>query len=156
MNATAYEIAALSMRYVFLVLVLLIVLQLVTRSVSEFRALQRFRRQLRSASPGYLEVHAPEDIRGERFALRRETTIGKARRCDIWIDAAGLAPVHAAIYERKGKVYLADYGSKNGVILNGVRMDKKDEQLFDGDRIGMGEMEFYLYLLASEDKDEQA
>lgn len=153
---TAYEIAALGMRYVFLALIFYILLRIILHSVSEYRMIRKIKKNVQPFSSGYLTVTSPETLIGERFLLSRENTIGSARRCDIVFEDCGLAPVQAAIYEKKGEVYLSDYGSRDGVWLNGERIGKKEELLFEGDLIEMGDLALILHLPGEEDVVEQA
>ena len=151
MYESAYDIVAMAMRYVFLALILYILFRLVQRSVSEYRAVQQIKQKVRAVSPGYLEVTQPESLRGEKYPLGRENTIGRAKRCDISVPLDSLAPVHAFLFEKKDGLYLADYGSHAGVLLNGERVGRKDELLYTGDSLQMGELALILHLAGEEE-----
>lgn len=153
MYESAYDIVAMAMRYFFLALILYILIRVVQHSVSEFRTVQQIKQKVRSVSPGYLEVTEPESLRGEKYPLRRENTLGRAKRCDISVPLASLAPVHAFLFEKKDGLYLADYGSHEGVLLNGERVGRKDELLYTGDSLQMGELVLTLHLAGEEDAD---
>lgn len=152
---TTYELFAMGMRYVFIVLIVYILVRIVLRSVREYRTVKKIKRGMQQFSAGNITVSLPEDLEGESFSLSRETTIGAAKRCDIVFENCGLAPIHAAIYEKKGDVYLSDYGSKEGIWLNGERIGKKPEMLFEGDLIEMGELALIVHLLGEEDAIEE-
>ena len=153
MYENAYDIVAMGMRYFFLLLILYILIRLVQHSVSEFRAVQQIKQQVRSVSPGYLEVKEPESLRGEKYALRREDSLGRAKRCTIPIQLGSLAPVHAFFYEKKDGLYVMDYGSSAGVLLNGERIRKREELLYTSDILQMGELVMKLHLAGEEEDD---
>lgn len=153
MYESAYDIVAMAMRYVFLALILYILFRLVQRSLSEYRSVQQIKKKVRSVSPGYLEALEPESLRGEKYPLRRENTLGRAKRCDISVPLDSLSPVHAFLFEKKDGLYLADYGSREGVLLNGERIGRKDELLYTGDTLQMGELVLMLHLAGEEEDD---
>jgi hypothetical protein len=101
MYGNAYDIVAMGMRYFFLLLILYILIRLVQHSVSEFKAVQQIKQQVRSVSPGFLEVLEPEALREEKYALRRDNSLGRAKRCTIPVQLASLAPVHAFFTKRR-------------------------------------------------------
>jgi len=151
----AYQILSLGMRYVFLTLTAYIVLQLVLQSLAEHRLLRRKKLEAAGAACGYLEVSAPDSLAGERFVLYREVVIGAARRCDICVKKAGLSPAHAALYEKKGSIYLSNQGGRGGVCLNDEPVKKKDKLVLSGDRINLGRLELYLYIGEPEAQHDQ-
>ncbi len=153
MYESAYDIVASGMRYFFLVLILYILLRLVLHSITEFRAVQQIKKQVRSVSPGYLEVLAPEEKRGEHYPLRRENTLGRGKRCDICIQHPSLALLHAFVYEKKGGLFVADYGSSAGVLLNGVPIHKKEALLFVADELKVGDIVLRVHLAGEEDPE---
>lgn len=152
---TAYEIAAIGMRYVFVVLIVYLLCRIVVRSISEYRTVRRIKRNIEPVYAGYITISLPEDFEGESFPLNSETTIGSTRRCDICFEDCGLEPMHAVIYEKKGEVYLSGYGSKDEIWLNGERLGKKPEPLYDGDLIEMGELALILHLPGEEEELEE-
>ena len=157
MYENAYDIVAVGMRYFFLILILYILLRLVQHSVKEFKTVQQIKQKVRSVSPGYLEVVSPEELSGTKYPLKRENTIGRAKRCDISVQLNTLAPVHAFLFEKKDGLYLADYGSSIGVLLNGERIiKKKDELLYTGDTLEMGELVMVLHLAGEEEEEADA
>lgn len=153
MYENAYDIVAMGMRYFFLLLILYILIRLVQHALSEFKAVQQIKQQVRSVSPGYLEVLAPEELCGEKYALRRENTIGRSKRCDIPVMLPSLALIHAFLYEKKDGLYITDYGSRAGVLLNGERIGKRDELLYTEDTLQMGELICTVHLSGEEEKD---
>lgn len=153
MYANAYDIVASSMRYFFLLLIIYILLRLVQHSFSEFRAVQQIKKRVRSVSPGYLEALLPEEFLGRRFPLGRENTIGRSKRCNISIPLPSLAPTHAFIYEKKGGLYISDYGSRQGVLLNDERIGRHEEYLYTEDKLQFGGFICVLHLSGEEEDD---
>jgi len=152
---TAYEIAAMGMRYVFVALIVYLLVRIVIRSIREYRTVRRIKRKMEPVYAGHITISLPEDFEGESFPLGYETIIGSTRRCDICFEDCGLEPVHAAIFEKKGNVYLSRYGNQEGIWLNGERIGKKPEILSDGDLIEMGELALILHLPGEEDDFEE-
>lgn len=154
MYETAYDIVATGMRYFFLALMIYILVRLVQHSVTEYKAVQAAKEQVRSISPGYLEAILPEEIAGERYALRRENTIGHSRRCSIQVNLPGVSPVHAMLYQKKDGLYLSDFGSRSGSLLNDEPIGKKEELLYTQDILQFGDFCCKLHLAGEEEEDD--
>jgi hypothetical protein len=150
LHSSAFDIAALGMRYIFLVLIVYILLRSIGQSVKEYDAVREARKSIKGISPGYLLALSPEAVTGRRFDLKKEMILGRSNRCDVVLKTKGVAPVHAAIYEKKGNVYISDYGSKAGVYVNGEPVGRKDKLLGPGDRVGIGEVDMTVNLYGEE------
>jgi hypothetical protein len=70
--------------------------------------------------------------------------IGRGAECQLALDDPMVSRKHAALRVYAGSAVVEDLGSRNGVFLNGVRIDKS-EPLRDGDliRIGSQDLSFY-------------
>lgn len=148
MYENAYTIVALGMRYLFTAMIVYILVR-TARSVYREYTYERAAR-LGTGAWGTVEiVSAPEPFLGEVYALKQENTIGRAKRCDIFIPDKSLARVHAALYQRREGIVVSDYGSPNGVCVNSERV-KRSCRLKDGDIIAMGDIVFRLRM-ATED-----
>ena len=157
MYETAYDIVAMGMRYFFLVLIAYILIRLVQHSVREFRAMQQVKKKVRSIAPGYLVALSPEEIAGERYALKQENTIGRGRWAEVRIELPSLALTHALIYEKKDGLHVADCGAQSGILLNGERIKKRREELlYTRDTLQLGEALLMLYLSGDEEEEEPA
>ena len=66
------------------------------------------------------------------------TTIGRGRDNDIWIDHPEVSGQHAMVKEERGRFTLHDRGSTNGTFLNGELL-RTPVTLEDGDEIGLGQ-----------------
>lgn len=155
MYESGYDIVTLGMRYFFIALILYILLRLILQSITEFKAVQNIKRQVRGVSPGYLMATAPEELAGEVYRLRRENTIGRGKRCDISIPHSSLAQLHAFIYEKQKGLYVADYGSHAGVLLNGEPIKKREELLYTQDELQLGDLIFRLHLTGEEQAEKE-
>ena len=141
-----FDIVALGMRYVFLILIGYILVLTVKQSVKESRSVREVKKGIAGGTGWVLTITEPELYKGERFELFRENIIGSSVSCDISIKAKNVAPVHAAIYEKKGRTYITDYGSKTGSLVNGVRIGRRGSEIEPGDDIRLGLLRFSITL----------
>ena len=74
--------------------------------------------------------------------------IGRAKTCDLCFQYDELSRQHASFTRTWNGVVLRDQGSKNGVIVNGIKVTS--QRLSDGDEIEIGPLK--LRLLDPEDK----
>ncbi|MEQ8280842.1 MAG: GGDEF domain-containing protein [Deltaproteobacteria bacterium] len=74
---------------------------------------------------------------GQMFLLaKRETTIGRAPECEIFLDDEGVSRHHAKVIEQEGQLILMDLGSTNGTYAEGERIQVVT--LTDGAKIQVG------------------
>ena len=78
----------------------------------------------------------------ESYSLREEATIGRSRKCDIYINNQYLSKEHARVFLEKGKFYIQDLGSTNGTYVNGNPLGTHPVKLKDNDKISFGEISF--------------
>jgi hypothetical protein len=88
-----------------------------------------------------------------RFCLRYENidvnvgdgefVAGRVAECDLVIDDSSVSRRHASFRVVDGEVEVRDLDSRNGVLVNGIRIDKV-ARLCDGDRICIGSRELIL------------
>lgn len=69
---------------------------------------------------------------------RERTTLGRSRDADIFIPDQWLSRMHAEILLDQGGLSIADLGSKNGTLVNGVRI-QGPTPLRKGDQIKLGD-----------------
>jgi hypothetical protein len=96
------------------------------------------------AGPGLVVLTGPQA--GERHPLGAEATIGRGRAAVVRVRDPLASRLHARLRARPGGATLEDLGSKNGVRVNGVAVDRRPCLLAPGDEIAIGET-----LLALED-----
>ena len=73
-----------------------------------------------------------------------ETLIGRGADCGIRIVTHFVSREHARLRRENGKVIIQDCGSKNGVFVNSIRVDR--HELEHGDWITIGETQFRFLL----------
>ena len=71
-------------------------------------------------------------------------TIGRDTTCDVVLDDPLSSRRHARLVTSHGAVVLENLKSKNGVYLNGVRVER-DARLHAGDRIIVGTTELSVF-----------
>jgi hypothetical protein len=77
----------------------------------------------------------------KRFALTKKTiTVGRGPQCDLQILTHFVSREHARITVMGGAVLIEDLGSRNGVYVNAVRVDR--HALQQGDLVTIGETQF--------------
>jgi hypothetical protein len=89
---------------------------------------------------------------GARHALGEEQTLGRGRTASIAIPDARASRVHARIRVGAAGVTVEDLGSKNGVRVNGVRIDRHPRALRPGDELAIGDTELALAAGPLEDR----
>ena len=76
---------------------------------------------------------------GARHALGAEQTLGRGRAATIVLPDPTASRVHARITLTQDGARVADLGSKNGVRVNGVRIDRRPSPIRPGDELVVGE-----------------
>ncbi len=72
-------------------------------------------------------------------ALSTELTLGRGRAADLRIPDPRASRVHARVRVGPGGAAIEDLGSKNGVLVNGVRIERRSWPLAPGDEVIVGE-----------------
>lgn len=110
------------------------------------QGLEKTPERSRSVEPNVESVPAPALIclTGEapkRFALsKKNVTVGRAAHCDLQVLTHFVSREHARISVAGDKVLIEDLGSRNGIFVNSVRVDR--QELRHGDLITIGETQF--------------
>lgn len=73
-----------------------------------------------------------------------EFTIGRGAECQLSLDDPLVSRRHAVLHIRKDGVSIEDLNSRNGVTVNGAKLDGHRD-LRDGDRFGIGGQEMSIY-----------
>jgi pSer/pThr/pTyr-binding forkhead associated (FHA) protein len=77
----------------------------------------------------------------KRFALTKKSIIvGRGAHCDLQIITHVVSREHARITVDEGIAIIEDVGSRNGVFVNSVRVDR--QALQQGDLITIGDAQF--------------
>lgn len=72
--------------------------------------------------------------------------IGRDASCQLRPASQAVSKQHCAIHIRNGQVWVEDFGSTNGTILNDAAVSGQ-VQVKDGDRIRIGPLEFRLQIV---------
>jgi predicted component of type VI protein secretion system len=77
----------------------------------------------------------------KRFVLTKKTvTVGRGPHCDLQIVTHFVSREHARLTVSGDATLIEDLGSRNGVFVNSVRVDRR--QLQQGDLVTIGETQF--------------
>ena len=79
------------------------------------------------------------DIAGKEVypLIRRETSIGRNKNCDILLEDSTVSRLHAVVVCAKDGWYVTDIRSQAGIFINGKKISKK-AYIKTGDRITLG------------------
>jgi len=77
--------------------------------------------------------------------------IGRAKHCHLRPIRADVGREHCAVVVRDERVFLRDFGSLNGTILNRRVMVQGEVQLADGDVFEVGPLHFRVLITAEGD-----
>lgn len=67
-----------------------------------------------------------------------ETTLGRSEDCRITLDEVSVSRVHASVHVSAAQASIRDLGSRNGTLVNGLRLQGTATELHDGDRLQIG------------------
>lgn len=74
---------------------------------------------------------------------QRRFLIGRADDCQLRANSSQVSRYHCGIHIENGKVWVRDYGSRNGTFVKGQRIAEPRE-LFDGDDLQVGPLQFII------------
>lgn len=79
-----------------------------------------------------------DPVSREKYPLvRRETSIGRNKNCDIHLANPTVSRLHAVVVCAKEGWYVTDIRSQAGVLVNGKKIEKK-EFIKTGDTVTLG------------------
>ncbi|APR84701.1 FHA domain protein [Minicystis rosea] len=76
-----------------------------------------------------------------------EFVVGRSTECQLSLDDPLVSRRHAVLKVRRDGVSVQDLGSRNGVLVNGVKINGERE-LSAGDKVSIGSQEMVLHLAA--------
>ena len=94
--------------------------------------------------PLLVPTHGPGDRR-PRPLDRDVSTVGRARGCDLRLDASDVSTLHCIIFRSDGTFHVRDCNSRAGTRVNGESI-RGDRPLRDGDILLVGPFSFELYV----------
>ncbi|MBN9118128.1 MAG: FHA domain-containing protein [Planctomycetes bacterium] len=74
--------------------------------------------------------------------------IGRDPQCQLRPASQAISKLHCAVLIRDGKVYIKDYGSTNGTLVNDALVQDAEVAVADGDVIRVGPLDFRLKIEA--------
>jgi pSer/pThr/pTyr-binding forkhead associated (FHA) protein len=81
---------------------------------------------------------------GAKVAIKKnEFLIGRSQECHLCAASSAISRKHCAIYRNDNRVSVKDLGSRNGTLVNGVKIDGETE-LVSGDEISVGPLKFMV------------
>lgn len=147
MSANAYELLALSMRYVFIALMLLIVIRAWRITMVDRRRAAR----LRKLSPDtgiigeMLVVNGGERARpGMHYPLTLEGSVGSGRRCDVRVRHSSVRSRHAIFQMTDEGLFVRSHAQAR--IRDGHGRAARELLLQDGDILRLGDVALMLVL----------
>ncbi|MBA3280630.1 MAG: FHA domain-containing protein [Acidimicrobiia bacterium] len=108
-----------------------------TVEASPRRAQKEAKRVERKASPVQLTIVEPNALKGRRYPLADELTVGRAAGCQVTIDDTYASQLHARVFSRDGQLFVEDLGSTNGTFLNRNKV-QGPQVMRRGDRLQVG------------------
>ena len=84
--------------------------------------------------------------KGESVDLSRQVTlIGRTKECEIFLDDYQVSRKHAKIFQKDGRMYILDLGSRNGTIVNGKRINEIELTPYCEIRIGSSILRYEVF-----------
>jgi pSer/pThr/pTyr-binding forkhead associated (FHA) protein len=81
---------------------------------------------------------------GAKIAVKKaEFIIGRSQGCHLCAASTAISRQHCAILREEGRVAIKDLGSRNGTLVNGVKIAGETE-LTSGDEITVGPLKFLM------------
>lgn len=88
--------------------------------------------------PHLLEVKSGPG-KGKRYVLdASELIVGRGEKCNLQLDSEEVSRQHARLVRTDGEYTVEDLGSRNGVVLNGLKVHAA--VLRDGDQVQLGDI----------------
>jgi pSer/pThr/pTyr-binding forkhead associated (FHA) protein len=78
----------------------------------------------------------------------QEFVIGRDRACHLRPASQAISKRHCGLVVRDGLVYLTDYGSTNGTLVNGVMVRSEEVEVPPGSTLTIGPLDFILQVEA--------
>lgn len=152
MPEASYTAVALIMRYFFCASVLYILFRLVWQSVQEYQEIRRVKSQIEGTYTHSLVFSDPVELRGLRYVLLKENTIGKGKKCSIRLSYKGIKKRHAVIYQSGESIWFSTR-KKRGVYINGTPIERRQKELTNGDMVEICGVRFEYLLHGKEQAD---
>ncbi len=141
-----YTIISDILKYAFVVVVYMFiysVVKLVYLDISDARRMSKADED----GYGYLKlINLRKDLNFkiyESYSIRENATIGRSKKCDIYINDKYLSKNHARIFFDQDKFFIEDLKSTNGTYVNGQKISSAHPvKIKDNDKISFGDVSF--------------
>ena len=141
-----YTVISDILKYAFVVVIYMFiysVVKLVYLDISDARRMSKADED----GYGYLKlINLRKDLNFkiyESYSIRENATIGRSKKCDIYINDKYLSKEHARIFFDKEKFFIEDLNSTNGTFVNGKEiLSAHPVKLKDNDKISFGDVSF--------------
>lgn len=91
-----------------------------------------------------LRIYLPGSDRATTVKIAKDAfTIGRSPQADVRLPLTTVSKTHAVVERKGGRFFFRDCGSRNGVCLNGFRLD--GGTIEDGDELGIGGARLVFY-----------
>lgn len=138
-----FKILSWVIRYIFIILIYYFLYGIIRLIYLDIEQINR-KNQKENSSPYLKLINRKErldfDIQ-EFYDLKNETSIGRSKENEIQILDKYISSQHLKIVIDEGDYFLEDQGSVNGTYLNSTKIGDV-VKLKNGDRIGLGQVEF--------------
>ncbi|NLP13475.1 MAG: FHA domain-containing protein [Clostridium sp.] len=146
------EVVLLLIKIVFIIVIYLFIFGVIRLIYLDIKSMNISKTNAMGFYP-YLKLINQRDMLGfkveENYTLDRSITIGRQDKNDIVIKDPFISEIHAHVAVEGDKVYIRDLKSKNGIFVNGSRLDGEERALLhDGDSIKIGQIKF-LFVAAN-------
>ncbi len=128
--------------YAFLGLAFWVVWRDLRATAAQAESLARDRAALVVVEPGETDL-----LPGDQLPLLSVTTLGRGLTNTIVLADSFASAEHARLTQRQGRWWLEDLGSRNGTLLNEVRLKPNQSvAVVEGDRLGVGNVRLRVQL----------
>ncbi|HOQ36671.1 MAG TPA: FHA domain-containing protein [Acetivibrio sp.] len=140
------EILLLLIKVIFIIVIYLFIFGVIRLIYLDIKSMNISKTNTMGFHP-YFKLINQRDMLGfkveENYTLDRSVTIGRQDKNDIVIKDPFISEIHAHVSVEGDMVYIKDLKSKNGVFVNGSRVDGDQRVLLqDGDIIKIGQVKF--------------
>jgi predicted component of type VI protein secretion system len=73
--------------------------------------------------------------------------VGRDPDCQLRPNSSKVSRHHCGLLARDGQFFLHDFGSTNGTLINGRRLEGGKLELREGDRVSVGPLEFAILII---------
>jgi hypothetical protein len=147
MQHSIYVLVASGFRYVALLILLLVFINILRLSIMESRRRKEHPGEIPQGYVGVLDVHE-SGKREYQYGLLQDCMVGRSKRCDIALKDKDMASVHAHVYLQSGQLYITPMSGKV-LKVNGQRVRGRTA-IGQGDELTMGSTKMGVRLFEME------